>query len=100
MKSGRLILRLINDTLEISRYDASHLVLQPTVTDLRELINSVVEIIEPLARNKDLALVIDGDRAPNQVTTDRLRVQQILTNLLSNAIRYTESLSLIIARRD
>jgi signal transduction histidine kinase len=91
MKSGRLILRLINDTLEISRYDAGHLVLQPTVTDVRELINSVVEIIEPLARNKDLNLVIDCDRAPNQVTTDPLRMQQILTNLLSNAIRYTQS---------
>jgi signal transduction histidine kinase len=91
MKSGRLILRLINDTLEISRYDAGHLVLQPTVTDVRELINSVVEIIEPLARTKELDLVINCDRSPNQVTTDPLRLQQILTNLLSNAIRYTES---------
>lgn len=99
MKSGRLILRLINDTLEISRYDAGRMILQPTVTDVRELINSVVEIIEPLARNKELSLVVDcdgfanakGERAPHQVTTDPLRVQQILTNLLSNAIRYTES---------
>ncbi|BAY16155.1 histidine kinase [Anabaenopsis circularis NIES-21] len=91
MKSGRLILRLINDTLEISRYDAGRMILQPTVTDVRELINSVVEIIEPLALNKELSLIIDCDRAPNQVTTDPLRVQQILTNLLSNAIRYTDS---------
>ncbi|ALF55799.1 ATPase [Nostoc piscinale CENA21] len=91
MKSGRLILRLINDTLEISRYDAGRMILQPTVIDMRELINSVVEIIEPLARNKELSLIVDCERAPNQVTTDPLRVQQILTNLLSNAIRYTES---------
>lgn len=91
MKSGRLILRLINDTLEISRYDAGRMILQPIVTDVRELISSVVEIIEPLARNKELSLVVDCDRTPDQVTTDPLRVQQILTNLLSNAIRYTES---------
>lgn len=91
MKSGRLILRLINDTLEISRYDAGRMILQPTVTDVRGLISSVVEIIEPLARNKELSLVVNCDRAPDQVTTDPLRVQQILTNLLSNAIRYTES---------
>ncbi|MBD2497696.1 HAMP domain-containing sensor histidine kinase [Nostoc sp. FACHB-280] len=91
MKSGRLILRLINDTLEISRYDAGRMILQPTVIDVRELINSVIEIIEPLARNKELSLIVDCERAPNQVTTDPLRVQQILTNLLSNAIRYTES---------
>lgn len=91
IKSGRLILRLINDTLEISRYDAGKLILQPTVTEVRELISSVVEIIEPLARNQELSLVVDCDRAPHQVTTDPLRVQQILTNLLSNAIRYTKS---------
>ncbi|MBH8556111.1 sensor histidine kinase [Nostocaceae cyanobacterium CENA357] len=91
MKSGRLILRLINDTLEISRYDAGRMILRPTATDVRGLISSVVEIIEPLVRNKELSLVVDCDRAPDQVTTDPLRVQQILTNLLSNAIRYTES---------
>ncbi|QIR36739.1 sensor histidine kinase [Tolypothrix sp. PCC 7910] len=91
MRSGRLILRLINDTLEISRYDAGRMILHPTVTNVRGLINSVVEIIEPLARNKELALVVDCDRAPDRVITDPLRLQQIITNLLSNAIRYTKS---------
>ncbi|BAZ50878.1 histidine kinase [Nostoc sp. NIES-4103] len=91
LKSGRLLLRLINDTLEISRYHAGRMKLQPTLSDVPELINSVVEIIEPLARAKELSVVVDCDRAPEQVITDPLRFQQILTNLLSNAIRYTES---------
>lgn len=43
MRSSRLILRLINDTLEISRYDAGRMILQPTVTDVRGLINSVID---------------------------------------------------------
>ncbi|MDZ8056505.1 MAG: ATP-binding protein [Aulosira sp. ZfuVER01] len=91
LRSGRLILHLINDTLEISRYDAGKMKLQPTLSDVRELINSVVEIVEPLARAKELVLSVNCDRAPAQVIIDPLRVQQILTNLLSNAIRYTES---------
>lgn len=90
LKSGRLLLRLINDTLEISRYDAGKMKLQPTLCDVSELINSVVEIIEPLAHAKELSLVVDCDRTLEQVITDPLRVQQIITNLLSNAIRYTE----------
>ncbi|MBD2452327.1 HAMP domain-containing histidine kinase [Nostoc sp. FACHB-152] len=90
LSSGRLILRLINDTLDISRYDAGSMKLQPTVSNVRKLINSVVEIIEPLARSKELSLVVDYSCAPEQVITDPLRVQQIITNLLSNAIRYTE----------
>jgi signal transduction histidine kinase len=96
LRSGRLILRLINDTLDISRYDAGKLKLQPTVTDVRGLINSVVEIVEPLASAKELALSVDCEHAPDQVITDPLRVQQIITNLLSNAIRYTESGSVIV----
>ncbi|MDZ8259560.1 HAMP domain-containing sensor histidine kinase [Nostoc sp. ChiQUE01b] len=99
LKSGRLLVRLINDTLEISRYDAGQMKLQPTLTDVRSLINFVLEIIEPLARAKELSLIVEcdgfanakGERAPSQVITDPLRLQQILTNLLSNAIRYTES---------
>ncbi len=90
LRSGRLLLRLINDALEISRYDAGKLQLQPITVDTYELINSVVEMIAPLANAKNLTLVVDCDRAPQQITTDQLRFQQILTNLLSNAVRYTQ----------
>lgn len=91
LRSGRLLLRLINDSLEISRYDAGKLPLQPVEVNVAGLIQSTVEIIEPLARSKDLALLLDCDRAPERVITDPLRLQQILTNLLSNAVRYTKS---------
>lgn len=91
LRSGRLLLRLINDTLEISRYNAGQMTLQPIVTNVQEVINSIVEIIEPLTKNKDLSLIVNCDRAPQIVVTDPLRLQQILTNLLSNAIRYTET---------
>lgn len=91
LRSGRLLLRLINDALEISRYDAGKMKLQPVFTEIRGLIHSVLELVEPLAMSKKLALTVNCDRAPDQVMTDPLRFQQILTNLLSNAIRYTEA---------
>ncbi|XWK88344.1 MAG: sensor histidine kinase [Phormidium sp.] len=91
LRNGRQLLRLINDTLEISRYSAGKIKLSLEPTDVRSLINNVVELLEPLANEKQLQLAIDCDRAPETVVTDPLRLQQIITNLVSNAIRYTNS---------
>lgn len=89
--NGRHILRLINDVLEISRFDAGTLKLHPSVTNIHEIINNVREMMEPLARGKSLKMIIDCENAPDEVVTDALQLQQIMTNLVSNAIRYTES---------
>ncbi len=56
-----------------------------------EVIYNVYEVLESLTGEKDLQVVIDCDRASKQVVTDSLRLHQIVTNLLSNAIRYTKS---------
>ncbi len=97
LRNSRHLLRLINDTLEISRYSAGKIELHPERIDVRSLINNVVEMLEPLAAAKELQMVVDCDSAssaacaPEKVLTDALRLQQIVTNLLSNAIRYTET---------
>ncbi|WGV25252.1 sensor histidine kinase [Halotia branconii] len=91
LRNGRHLLRLINDVLEISRYDAGQIKLQPESTDVRELIKNVCEMLEPMAAQKNLQVVVNCDRAPDKVITDSLQLQQIVTNLLSNAIRYTKS---------
>jgi hypothetical protein len=91
LRSGRQILHLLNDALEISRYQAGQMKLQPAPTNVHELINNVFEMLEPSCRGKKLKIVVDCDRAPKEVVTDSLRLQQIVTNLVSNAIRYTES---------
>ena len=91
LRSGRLLLHLINDALEISRYDAGQMKLQAEPTNVHELITNVYEMLQPLADNKNLQIGVDCDRAPEEVVTDPLRLQQIVTNLVSNAIRYTES---------
>jgi hypothetical protein len=91
IRNGRQLLRLINDTLEISRYEAGKMKLQPVPTDVRSLIKDVFEMLQPLAAVKELQMVLDCEQAPEKVLTDPLRLQQVVTNLLSNAIRYTES---------
>jgi hypothetical protein len=90
LRNGRQLLRLINDSLEVSRYEAGEMKLQAVPTDVRSLIKNVIEVLEPLARAKELKMVVECDRAPDQVLTDSLRLQQIVTNLASNAIRYTD----------
>lgn len=97
IKNSRQLLRLINDTLEISRYEAGKIPLSLEWVDVRSRIQMVVEAIEPTAREKNLEVILRCDSAPEQVLTDPLRLQQIITNLVSNAIRYTESGTITIA---
>ncbi|MEC4818536.1 MAG: sensor histidine kinase [Scytonema sp. PMC 1069.18] len=96
LRSGRQLLRLINDALEISRYDAGQMKLHPEPLNACELIENVCEMLQPLASNKNLQIHVDDDHAPEEVLTDALRLQQIVINLVSNAIRYTESGTIII----
>ncbi|HCF30641.1 MAG TPA: sensor histidine kinase [Cyanobacteria bacterium UBA11049] len=90
LRSGRHLLHLINDALEISRYEAGKMKLRPAMIDVRSVINEVLEVMEPLASEKELKIVVNIERAPEQVFTDSLRLQQVVMNLVSNAIRYTE----------
>ncbi len=96
LRNGRQLLHLINDVLELSRHDAGQIKLQIAPTDVRELINNVCEMLEPLAAGKNLKVIVDCDRAPKELITDPFQCQQIITNLISNAIRYTESGTIII----
>lgn len=90
LRNGRKLLRLINDVLEISRFDAGETKLKPTLIDVRELIDNVCEMLQPLAAEKNLQIQVDYDHIPEKVVTDAYQLQQIMMNLVSNAIRYTE----------
>ncbi|BAY27203.1 two-component sensor histidine kinase [Calothrix sp. NIES-2100] len=91
LRNGRHLLRLINDILEVSRYDTGKIQPQPEFINVCELINNVLEMLEPQAREKNLPIIVNCVRAPQQVFTDPVKMQQIVTNLITNAIRYTES---------
>ncbi|MEM6426385.1 MAG: sensor histidine kinase [Cyanobacteria bacterium P01_D01_bin.128] len=91
VRNGQQLLRLVNDALEVSRYESGQIRLNLERVELPLMIHSVVELFELSAQEKDLTLTINCDRAPQEVSTDKLRLQQIMTNLLSNALRYTEA---------
>ncbi|WP_319422556.1 sensor histidine kinase [Pleurocapsa sp. FMAR1] len=91
IKNSKQLLRLINDVLEMSRYEAGKIPLNVEALDLRSLILGVTEAFEPSANQKNLEIIFDDNDAPQLVQSDLLRLQQVVTNLVSNAIHYTES---------
>ncbi|MBD2569057.1 sensor histidine kinase [Anabaena lutea] len=96
LRNGRHLLRLINDLLELSRYEAGQIKIELTSTDVCEIISNVCEMLEPLAAEKKLSLVVDCEQNYQKIITDAFQLQQVITNLVSNAIRYTESGSIHI----
>ena len=90
--SAKDLLELIGDILDIARIESGRLNLSTERVNLRELANSVVRVFDGLARQKNLNLVLifaPEDNAPD-VLLDPLRFKQIMTNLVSNAIKFTE----------
>ncbi len=90
-KSARLLLGLINDLLDFSRAEAGRLKLEPSDFDPGEAIEDVVEMLaeQAHARGIELAGFVD-EELPRAVRGDPVRLRQILTNLLGNAIKFTE----------
>nr|WP_275679115.1 transporter substrate-binding domain-containing protein [Pseudomonas entomophila] len=84
------LLELIGDILDIARIESGRLSLAPARANLIEQINSVVRIMDGMARQKGLSLELDLAKDANcDVLIDPLRFKQIFTNLLSNAIKFT-----------
>ena len=89
--SGELLLSIINDVLDLSKIEAGNLQIEAKSFDLLKLINGTLNIIKS-ANNKD-AVKLTGSFAsnlPSWVIGDEIRIKQILLNLLSNAMKFTE----------
>lgn len=88
--SGRHLLALINDVLDISKIEAGEVEIRPEPFDVREATRKVTETVAPLAERKGLRLAMEVGPEVGALTSDRRRVEQILLNLLSNAVKFTE----------
>ncbi len=90
-RNGQNLLRLINDILDLSRIEAGHLEMDLQATDIGAQIRSTVGTLVPLAEAKglDLHARLPDDLPPVRCDVDRMR--QILTNLIGNAIKFTET---------
>ncbi|MCR5602512.1 MAG: hypothetical protein K6G27_02280 [Lachnospiraceae bacterium] len=86
-----MLLALINDILDLSKLEAGNMDIVPVKYNVKELISEVVNLIRIRADNKGLSLEVDADpNIPAVLMGDEIRIKQIITNLLTNAVKYTE----------
>ncbi len=89
--SGESLLTVINDVLDFSKIEAGKLDIEHIDFNLPVLVDDIALILAPKAHEKGLELIIDiASDVPTQVNLDPSRIRQILTNLMSNAIKFTE----------
>lgn len=81
--------RLIDDLLEFSRMEAGQIKLKPGDVSVREVAEKVVELLSPLAQEGELVLINKIPRDIASVEADQMRIEQVLTNLVTNAIKFT-----------
>ena len=90
--SGEALLVIINDILDYSKIEAERLTLHPEPFDLERTIHEVAMLLQPRARAKGLDLMIDFDMfLPTRYIGDPGRLRQVLTNLVGNAVKFTET---------
>nr|CAX84245.1 Sensor protein [uncultured bacterium] len=91
-RSGRTLLRIINDILDISKIHAGHLALELLQFDLAEVVQDVIDMFAERVKTKGLTFAIEfpEEGMPVHLLGDPYRLSQILFNLLGNAIKFTE----------
>ncbi|SLN65886.1 Virulence sensor protein BvgS precursor [Pseudoruegeria aquimaris] len=101
-RSARDAERIVTELLDSAKIEAGHFTLAPGPADLKETCAELVELFRGLAEEKDLDLRFDVDPAlPDMLEFDKMRVRQCVSNLLSNALKYTDAghVSLRIGRQ-
>lgn len=99
-RSAQTLLRIINDILDLSKIEAGHLSLEAVEFDLAEVVDDTVDLIGAEASGKGIELISSIDpRADFRVIGDPLRLRQVLTNLVSNAVKFTEDGEVTISAR-
>ena len=87
----RAMVRLIDDLLDVSRITRGKLRLEPESLELREVVDAAVETAQPLIDKAGLTLAVAKPSKPLKMVGDRVRLTQVIGNLLNNAAKYTET---------
>jgi PAS domain S-box-containing protein len=96
-RSGEALLEIINDILDFSKIEAGKLELESVDFDLRSVVEDVFELLAPRAHQKRLELASRIEpNVPSAVRGDPMRLRQVLTNLVGNAIKFTETGEVVV----
>ncbi len=87
--AGEHLLALISDVLDLSKIEAGHMELDITEVSLHSFLEELRAAVEPLMAHNDNTFEVRADKAPQVLRTDRVKLRQILLNLLSNAAKFT-----------
>ncbi|MEG4453303.1 PAS domain S-box protein [Microcoleus sp. N9_A1] len=99
-RSGKHLLDLINDILDLSKIESGRMTLNPSDFDLTNLLTSIEEMLQFRVQSKELQLVVEQyPDLPRFVNNDEKKLYQVLTNLLGNAIKFTKQGSVTLRVR-
>ncbi len=98
--SGNGLLGLIDEILDLSKIEAGKMELEILEVPLQDIASGINGLFAQVAKEKDITFAIDAKNAPLVIKTDRMRLEQILKNLISNAIKFTSqgSVTLLITK--
>jgi len=89
--SGKTLLSLINDILDLSKIEAGKLEIRPEPFSIRQLLSEVSSLFHMKAEEKGISIIVDvDDTMPEYLVADELRLRQILLNFMSNAMKFTD----------
>ncbi|MBE7004839.1 MAG: response regulator [Ruminococcaceae bacterium] len=89
--AGNTLLGIINDILDFSKIEAGKMEILPVDYDISSVLNDLVNMIQTRADDKGLVLKLDFDEStPRLLHGDEVRIKQVVTNILTNAVKYTE----------
>jgi signal transduction histidine kinase len=86
---SRFMLNLINDLLDVTRIESGHLDLRPEAADFRQFVGRVAGLQAVLAERRRIQVVVEGGDAPCPATFDPSRIEQVLNNLIGNAVKFS-----------
>ena len=90
--AGKMLLSLINDILDISKIESGRMEIIPVEYQMGSLINDMVNLFEPKVKEKHLKFQLEIDsEIPSTLHGDEVRIRQIMANLVSNAVKYTDA---------
>ncbi len=96
LESGRHLLGLINDILDISKIESGNMKYEPEKIDLEVTFDEILTLVDPMARRKSIELQLNMEHEKLEIIADKIKMKQVMYNLLSNAIKFTPESGMVM----